>query len=195
MRDPGPVLEPVLNALDKAGLRSDQAALLCDVELGLRLHERLNPGDAVGAAWVLFCGIPYARGRGLVTSDEAATALRSARFSLWTLRRRTAWHDALATYQALDGKVRAFEVPCPDARIVRLPTEGIADDRFTWYDRLLATAPPFRAPRRASRGKDCTGSKPAGRRSASTCPTLRTSPGPPDMTSTSFRPGAGSRYR
>ncbi|GLY70873.1 hypothetical protein [Amycolatopsis taiwanensis] len=144
MRDPGPLLAPVLDALVEAGLRSDQAALLCDVELGLRLHERLNRGEAVGGAWVLFCGIPYARGRGLVTSDEAATALRSARFSLWTLRRRTAWHDALATYHALDKKVRAFDVPSPDALIVRLPTEGIADDRFTRYDRLLATAPPFK---------------------------------------------------
>ncbi|UOZ07024.1 hypothetical protein [Amycolatopsis sp. WQ 127309] len=144
MRDSGVVLASVLDALEDAGLRTDQAALLCDVELGLLLHERLNPGEPIGGAWVLFCGIPYARGRGLVTSDEAATALRSARFTLWTLRRRATWHDALATYQALDRKFRAFDASGPDARIVRLPTEGIADDRFTRYDRLLATAPPFK---------------------------------------------------
>ncbi|MET8846979.1 hypothetical protein [Amycolatopsis sp. NPDC004625] len=143
MRDPGVVLAPVLRDLEEAGLRKEQAALLCDVELGLLLHQRMNPDEAVGGAWVLFCGIPYARGRGLASTEEAMTALRSARFTLWTVRRRTAWHDALAAYQELARKFRAFDVPRPDVRIVRLPTEGIADDRFASYGRLLAAAPPF----------------------------------------------------
>ncbi|GAB3487554.1 hypothetical protein [Amycolatopsis cihanbeyliensis] len=143
MRDPAVVLAPVLSKLRNAGLRSDQAALLCDVELGLLLHERLNPDEPVGGAWVLFCGIPYARGRGLVTSADAAVALRSARFTLWTLRKRMAWHDALVAYQELGQEFRTFDVPDPSTRVTRLPTEGIADERFTWYDQLLAVAPPF----------------------------------------------------
>lgn len=143
MRDPKTVLASVLDELGQAGLRPHQAALLCDVELGLLLHDRLNPAESVGGAWVLFCGIPYARGRGLVTSAEAAVALRTAHFTLWTLRRRTAWHEALAAYQELNRAVRAFDVPTPSARTVRLPTEGIADDRFAYYDELLSVAPPF----------------------------------------------------
>ncbi|NBH06791.1 hypothetical protein [Amycolatopsis sp. SID8362] len=144
MRDPAQVLMPVLAELEKRGLRPDQAALLCDVELGLLLHERLNPAEPVGAAWVLFCGIPYARGRGLVADAAAATSLRSARFTLWTLRRRTAWHDALDAYQKLDEKFRAFDVPGTTALVTRRPIAGIADERFDHYDRLLATAPPFK---------------------------------------------------
>ncbi|WP_409494248.1 hypothetical protein [Amycolatopsis sp. cmx-11-12] len=143
MREPEAVLETVLARLEEKKLRPDQAALLCDVEVGLRLHELVNPDEPVGGAWTLFCGIPYVRGRGLVTGGNAATMLRSARFTLWTLRRRSGWHDALTAYQEFDRKVRAFDVPDPSARIVRLPTEGIADDRFTFYDKLLSTAPPF----------------------------------------------------
>ncbi len=150
MREPAKVLKPVLTELTKSGLRLDQAALLCDVELGLLLHERLNPAEPVGGAWVLFCGIPYARGRGLLRDEKAAVALRSARYTLWTLRRRAAWHDALATYQNLPAEVRAFDVPDPGVLVTRRPTGGVADERFDQYEELLTTAPPFKGTSAAS---------------------------------------------
>ncbi|WP_051385486.1 hypothetical protein [Actinokineospora inagensis] len=144
MRGSELVLGPVLQEIRKAEeLRHDQATLLCEVELGLYLHDQVNPTEGAGSAWTLFSGFPYARARGLVSDTVIIGALRSARFSLWTLRRKTAWHDALDAYQKLDRAVRGYDVPSLSLPPTRLPTEGIADDRWDYYDQLLRSAPPF----------------------------------------------------
>ncbi|MEV7551938.1 hypothetical protein AB0N89_20145 [Amycolatopsis sp. NPDC089917] len=128
---------------DAGNLRLDEARLLCEVELGVYLHSKITPAEPISGAWTLFSGYPYVAARGFVKNGSMSGSLRAARFSLWTLRRKSAWTEALDTYRGFDRSVRAYAIDSQDRTATRLPTEGIADDRWTAYERLLKAAPPF----------------------------------------------------
>ncbi|MEU3963080.1 hypothetical protein AB0F42_25260 [Streptomyces buecherae] len=115
---------------------------LCQVELGLRLQQKLMPHTAAGQAWVLFSGYGFAQAYGLPLPADAAKTLRVARYSLWTLRRGRAWRAALDRYQRFDQAMRGYDVPDPEMPPALLET-AVAEDRWRVYDGLLRTAPPL----------------------------------------------------
>ncbi|MFJ4903458.1 hypothetical protein [Streptomyces sp. NPDC088727] len=123
-------------------LSGTRPALVCQVELALRLLEHIAPGENPRGAYVLFGGYPFARSRGLAVTEEHEIMLTAGRHLLWTLRRRRTWHQALDTYRALPPRVRMYDVPLEGgAPAVR--TEPEDSERFTVYDMALAALPPL----------------------------------------------------
>ncbi|MFI0167993.1 hypothetical protein [Streptomyces sp. NPDC017095] len=125
---------------DPAGRRAAYE-LLCQVETGLRLQERLMPDSPAVHAWVLFSGYPFAEAWGVPLPPDADAALRAGRYSMWTLRRRRAWREALERYQQSAAALRGYDVPDPDGPARRREV-SVAADRWAAYDRLLRVAPP-----------------------------------------------------
>ncbi|MET8840368.1 hypothetical protein ABZW67_09760 [Streptomyces rubiginosohelvolus] len=114
---------------------------LCQVEIGLHLQQRLMPDSPAAHAWVLFSGYPYATAWGVSLPPDGELMLRVGRYSLWTLRRRRAWREALERYQRLERPLRGFDVSDPDQPAVRMET-SVAAGRWRDYDDLLHKAPP-----------------------------------------------------
>ncbi|MFF7273722.1 pPIWI_RE_Z domain-containing protein [Streptomyces cyaneofuscatus] len=115
---------------------------LCQVELGLYLQQKLMPGSSAGSAWVLFSGYGFAEAYGAPLPPDTERTLRTARYSLWTLRRSRTWREALESYQMFDPRVRGYDVPDTEAPATRREL-SVATDRFPVYERLLRTAPPL----------------------------------------------------
>ncbi|MFC4084939.1 pPIWI_RE_Z domain-containing protein [Amycolatopsis samaneae] len=118
-------------------------ALLCRVELGLRLLQHLDPDQPAAGAWVLFGGYPFGQVAGIVTTPEKEWMVTCARHRLWTLRRRRSWIDHVATYRKLSAQVRAYSVPEDLGPAVLTGPGGAAKDRLTHYDRALTELPEF----------------------------------------------------
>lgn len=124
---------------EQAGIRP---ALLCQVELALRLLERLAPSEPAGSAYILLGGYPFALAAGLVNGEEDEMALAAARHLLWTLRRNRSWQLALEAYRTLPERLRAYHAPDDKSPACALrPT--VAPDRLETYDAALAGLPPF----------------------------------------------------
>ncbi|MFJ2198467.1 hypothetical protein [Streptomyces violaceusniger] len=123
-------------------LATVKPALLCQVELALRLMEEVAPQEPAKGAYVLFGGYPFTRARGLVLSTAHEVMLLAGRHLLWTLRRRRTWQQALETYRALPARLRAYEVPEDGAPTVRVDP-AVASDRIATYDSALAALPPL----------------------------------------------------
>ncbi|MEU5696824.1 hypothetical protein [Actinosynnema sp. NPDC020468] len=137
------MLEPVTRKLqDAGGLSSSQLQEFCEVEFGLYLHRKLMPTAPAIAAWALFSGYPFASARGLVPDADTTRMLRSARYVLWTLRRRNTWAEALANYQSMDPLLRWYDVPTVDDA-PKFGHSVIAMDREQHYERLLRQGPPL----------------------------------------------------
>lgn len=116
--------------------------LLCQVELGLRLLERLDSDRAADGVWVLLGGYPFAQASGLATGPAEQLALTAARHLLWPLRRRRMWDQSLEAYLELPERLRAYRVPAGGgpARSVSPP---VAAHRFAVYDAALGRLPAF----------------------------------------------------
>ncbi|MDX2817720.1 hypothetical protein PV410_35200 [Streptomyces sp. PA03-5A] len=117
-------------------------SLLCQVELALRLLEHIAPGEPARGAYALLSGYPFARARGLSVTTDHETMLTAGRHLLWSLRRRRAWQQALATYQGLPPRLRGYDVPSIDLPARRMEPP-VASDRFTAYDAALSALPPL----------------------------------------------------
>ncbi|MFI5617382.1 hypothetical protein [Streptomyces sp. NPDC051567] len=146
MRDIAPVTRPVVDELAAhPGHRLDRTQLeeLCRVETGLLLLETLLPGTSVVAGWVLFGGHPFARVWSASLDPGAEAVLRTARQTLWPFQERSAWHNALNSYQKAPAGLRGYEVPAMDQPPARRPVLGTATGRWAVYRRLLEQAPPF----------------------------------------------------
>ncbi|GAA1898129.1 hypothetical protein [Actinomadura bangladeshensis] len=124
-------------------LQETRPSLFCQVELALRLLEKVAPGEAGEGAYTLLGGYPFARAMGFAVTEQDETALASGRHLLWTLRRHRTWVQALETYRRFPERLRAYEVP-PKERPDRLSLT-VANDRFTVYDAALSAPPPFAA--------------------------------------------------
>ena len=131
------------SSLPSEKLKHVQYEALCDVEIGLHVQRRLMPGTPAREAWALFSGYPFAAARGIGVDLASETMLQAARYTLWPLRRPSAWRDALETYQKRDRRLRAFDVPDLE-RVAVLRALNVAPDRFGVYDTLLRQAPPLR---------------------------------------------------
>ncbi|MDT0447041.1 pPIWI_RE_Z domain-containing protein [Streptomyces johnsoniae] len=123
-------------------LLTSRLVAVCEIEIGLLLHEKYAPADPAADAWTLFSGYPFARAWGAVDAAGERT-LRAARYTLWTWGRRLAWREALVDYQRLDRPLRAYDVADPDGPAVRRPSLSVAPDRWETYERLLREAPDF----------------------------------------------------
>ncbi|MFJ3902134.1 hypothetical protein [Streptomyces sp. NPDC090025] len=115
---------------------------LCQTEIGLRLQQRLMPGAPAAQAWVLFSGYGFAVAGGVTRSADDEAMLRAGRYTMWPLRRRRAWREALLGYQRFDPALRGFDVPDPDQAPEERPLT-VAPGRWEAYDELLRCAPPF----------------------------------------------------
>lgn len=115
-------------------------ALLCQVELGLRLMERLDPDRPADGVWPLLGGYPFAAAAGLVPDEEAQQLITNARHLLWTLRRHRMWQQSLEAYNSLHERLRGYRIPAnggPARRVDPL----VAADRFAAYDKALESLP------------------------------------------------------
>lgn len=142
MRDRHSWHKPVVEALrpwpDEHA--ATKPTLLCQVELGLRLLERLDPDQPVDGVWALLGGYPFAAAAGLVPDEQAQQLLTNGRHLLWTLRRRRMWQQSLEAYESLPKRLRGYRIPAlgGSARRVEPP---VAADRFAVYDEALETLP------------------------------------------------------
>ncbi|UWM48573.1 signal recognition particle [Streptomyces carpaticus] len=127
----------------KAARTDVTPAQLCQVELGLRLLQRLAPDRAPSGVWVLLGGYPFARAAGIAVREEDEWLLTNARHLLWTLRRRRLWSDYLKTYQALPDRLRGYRLPDSGSGPARQVEPQVAGDRFTAYDAALEELPGF----------------------------------------------------
>ncbi|MCM2422130.1 hypothetical protein [Streptomyces sp. RKAG293] len=119
-------------------------ALLCQVELALRLMETVAPGHAADGAWTLLggYGLPFARAAKLPIGPSQQVALAAARHLLWPMRRGRMWRQSLDAYLDLPERLRAYRVPAAGEPAYRLPLK-VAADRFTAYDDALLKLPDF----------------------------------------------------
>ena len=122
--------------------RSIRPALLCQVELGLRLLETLDPGQPASGVWVLLGGYPFASTAGLVRTSRDQLALAAARHLLWPMRRRRLWQQSLESYQRLPEELRGYRVPSENGPARRV-AHPVAVHRFDVYDEALGRIPKF----------------------------------------------------
>jgi len=117
-------------------------SLLCQVELGLRLLERLDGDRSAAGVYALLSGYPFATAMGIAAAPEQQAMLTVARHLLWRLRRGRQWVQALETYQELPERLRGYRIPAgggPPRRVE--PT--VAGDRYALYDLTLSRLPDF----------------------------------------------------
>ncbi|MFD5186605.1 hypothetical protein ACFWMU_00370 [Streptomyces sp. NPDC058357] len=128
----------------EAGLEGLQPAHLCQVELALRLLERIAPDEPAESAYVLLGGYPYAEAAGWVSGEDDRMALIAARHLLWTLRRSHAWRQALSRYRRVPERLRAYHLPEPEVRTPPRPVvPTVAAGRIAVYDAALSQVPDF----------------------------------------------------
>ncbi|SFD72817.1 hypothetical protein [Streptomyces aidingensis] len=148
MRDRSSWHRPVSRELSRLwgevppALSGVKPALLCQVELALRLLERIAPDEPARGAYTLFGGFPFAQARGFAATTEHTTMLQAGRHLLWHLRRRRAWQQSLETYLALPARLRAYEVASEESP-ARRHEPAVASERFAVYDAALSALPPL----------------------------------------------------
>ncbi|MFI6016772.1 hypothetical protein ACIBCP_04120 [Streptomyces sp. NPDC051287] len=150
MRDRESWHKPVSRELVRVwdGLPSElegvKPAQVCQVELALRLMERLAPDEPADGAYTLLGGYPFARAAGLSRTREHDTMLAAARHLLWTLRRGRAWQQVLDAYRRVPERLRAYDVPMPGSGEPPRPLRPtVAAGRIAVYDDALAGLPDF----------------------------------------------------
>ncbi|MFD0885057.1 signal recognition particle, partial [Streptosporangium algeriense] len=122
--------------------REIRPSLLFQVELGLRLMERLAPERPADGVWTLLGGYPFARSCGLVTNPREERMLVSARHLLWPLRRRRMWLQCLEAYREIPDRLRGYRLRSVNSPA--LPVNPIVMvDRFVVYDDALDGLPGF----------------------------------------------------
>ncbi|MFE1510155.1 hypothetical protein [Streptomyces sp. NPDC058726] len=117
-------------------------SLLCQVELGLRLLERLDPARSADGVWVLLGGYPFARAAGLAVTAADEQLVTHARHLLWTLRRRRMWRQSLETYRTLPQRLLGYRLDALDT-VARRVAPMTAGTRFDHYDEALEVLPGF----------------------------------------------------
>jgi pPIWI RE three-gene island domain Z len=145
MRDSSSWYQPLARDLSRVWPAEHAAvkpSLLCQVELGLRLLERLDPDHGAAGVYALLSGYPFATAMGIAATPEQQAMLAVGRHLLWRLRRGRQWAQALDTYQELPGRLRGYRIPAgggPSRRVE--PT--VAGDRYALYDLTLSQLPDF----------------------------------------------------
>ncbi|MBF6323880.1 hypothetical protein IU451_15280 [Nocardia cyriacigeorgica] len=117
-------------------------ALMCQVELGLRLLERLDPTAPASGVWPLLGGYPFGAAAGLVPGDAEQRLITNARHLLWTMRRNRMWQQSLDVYRSLPERLRGYRL-CDNDEPATRSTLFVADDRFAAYDLALEALPPY----------------------------------------------------
>jgi hypothetical protein len=105
-----------------------------DVELGLRLMERLQPGQPATDVWALLTGYPVA---GVSEKPEARRMCAVARQRIRTLRTAHQWKEHLALYAGLSDLVRMYDVALPGGKFSRRSTLPYMPERERIYDGAL----------------------------------------------------------
>ncbi|MGW7575564.1 pPIWI_RE_Z domain-containing protein [Streptomyces sp. NPDC054765] len=117
-------------------------SLLCQVELGLYLIEKLDPSRDAHGVYTLLGGYPFAVAAGIATTPAQSAQLDAARHLLWKLRRRRMWHQCLETYAQLPERLCGYRLPEGGGPARRVePT--VAGDRFDRFERALSRLPDF----------------------------------------------------
>ncbi|RMI32695.1 pPIWI_RE_Z domain-containing protein [Nocardia stercoris] len=144
MRDRYSWYEPVVTALRPwpTEISNVKPSLLCQVELGLRLLERLDPEHPADSVWPLLGGYPFAAAADIATDDESHRLITNARHLLWTLRRNRVWQQSLDLYKTLPERLRGYRIAMNDVPARRVEPL-VAAGRFDDYDAALETLPAF----------------------------------------------------
>ncbi|AZK96491.1 MULTISPECIES: pPIWI_RE_Z domain-containing protein [Streptomyces] len=115
---------------------------LAQVELALRLLQRLDPSRPARDAWVLLGGYPFARAAGIPVGEQEEIMLTAARHRLWTLRRHRLWEQYLEIYRQLPQRLRGYRVTDGNGAF-RQVVPAVAPWRFQHYDAALDGVPGF----------------------------------------------------
>lgn len=145
MRDRAAWHHPLVGDLARVwpeGLTTIQPSVLCQVELGLRLLERLAPDQPANGVWALLGGYPFARAMGLVKDEADERMLVCARHLLWAMRRRRTWQQSLEAYEQVPDHLQGYRVPT-DSGPARRVEPTVAAARFAVYDSALERLPAF----------------------------------------------------
>jgi hypothetical protein len=144
MRDSSAWYQPLARDLGRVWPADSgvKPSLLCQVELGLRLLERLDPDQSAAGVYALLSGYPFATAIGIAVTAEQQAMLTVARHLLWRLRRGRQWTQALETYQELPERLRGYRIPVADGPPRRVEP-SVAGDRYGLYDLTLSSLPDF----------------------------------------------------
>ncbi|GAB2767499.1 hypothetical protein [Amycolatopsis magusensis] len=116
--------------------------VICPVELGLTLLQRLDATQPPTSVWPLLGGYPFARAAGLAIDPNQDWMITCVRHRLWSLRRPEAWLEALRDYQDLDSALAAFRL-ADDLGSFEWTGTTTLGSRFDVYDQALLTLPDF----------------------------------------------------
>ncbi|MFI0711395.1 hypothetical protein ACH4SK_12185 [Streptomyces inhibens] len=145
MRNSSEWYQPLAKALEPVWPQEHQdvnPSLLCQVELGLYLIEKLDPSRDAHGVYTLLGGYPFAVAAGIATTPAQSARLDAARHLLWKLRRRRMWHQCLETYAQLPERLRGYRLPEGGGPARRVePT--VAGNRFDRFERALSRLPDF----------------------------------------------------
>lgn len=142
----GPLVDQ-MKAQDADGALQGQHSLLLQVELGLRLLERLTLHDeAITILWVLLSGLPIPDNRLCTLDKQQRHAIANARILL-PFSGRFNWENALRTYATVAEKWRCYRVHPEKLEQQVLYTLQNHQQRFVVYDATLDSILPF-APRK-----------------------------------------------
>jgi len=122
--------------------RDVKPSLLFQVELNLRLLERLDPAADPKCAYTLLGGYPFAAAAGIATTDEHTGWITAVRHRLWKLRRRYVWVQHLETYWQLPERLRRYREPA-GAEPMYAVEPTVLRERLQVYDEQLATMPRY----------------------------------------------------
>jgi pPIWI RE three-gene island domain Z len=142
MRDRSSWYQPVIEALRPwpAEHADTKPTLLCQVELGLRLLELLDPSLPADSVWPLLGGYPFGAAAGLVPDELSRQRIVNARHLLWTLRRHRMWTQSLDSYARLPERLRGYRL-LDGSNPARRVDPPVAAHRFTVYDAALGELP------------------------------------------------------
>jgi hypothetical protein len=124
-----------------------QETLLLQVELGLRLLEKLNLADEpITVLWVVLSGLPIPHPTLLQLNETQKRMVANARILL-PFFSRYAWEDALRDYAHIPVYWRAYQVEAKNLDrqlVVNVRLAGQFDERLTTYDSSLTLLLAFK---------------------------------------------------
>jgi restriction endonuclease in pPIWI_RE module len=145
MRDTASWRKPITSTLLRhwQDAPSEHARILCDVELGLHLLERMAPEEPPTSLWALLTGYPFPAAAADDWQREHRAMLQRARHVLADFRSPRPWRQALDRYRGWPDSLRLYEVSA-DLTAFEKRAVAVCSDRERFFEDVLARDVPHR---------------------------------------------------
>lgn len=117
---------------------AEQAHEIYELEIGLRLLEKILPGESARVLWTLLTGYDFYEPRAAAERQM----IFNARQFLGRFRSQYAWENALKKYRKITASLRGYEI-CGANNSFRQVERSAASGRWRIYDELLTTKLPY----------------------------------------------------